>query len=89
MGGPPFRPGLVRKTNGASIEIEIWVLPTSKIGILLKTVPSPLGLGTIFVEDGSQVNGFVCEAAAIVDAENITAYGGWRNYLNSKKLPID
>ena len=89
VGGPPFRPGLVRKTDGASIEIEIWVLPTSKIGILLKTVPSPLGLGTIFVEDGSQVNGFVCEAAAIVDAENITAYGGWRNYLNSKKLPID
>ena len=85
-GGPPYRSGLVRNQDGAAIEIEIWALPTSKIGSLLKNIPSPLGLGTLFLEDGSKVNGFVCEAVAIIDAENITAYGGWRNYLSSKKL---
>ena len=31
-GGPPERPGLVRQTPGASIQVEIWEIPVSKFG---------------------------------------------------------
>lgn len=33
------------------------------------------------LEDGSQVKGFVAEPRATVNAEDITALGGWRRYL--------
>ena len=34
------------------------------------------------LEDGSSVQGFVCEAAATEGAEDITHYGDWRAYLS-------
>ena len=46
-------------------------------------IPSPLGLGTIELEDGSTVQGFVCESYATATARDITSFGGWRAYLKS------
>ncbi|WP_433077809.1 allophanate hydrolase-related protein [Dactylosporangium sp. CA-052675] len=34
-------------------------------------------LGQVQLEDGSTVTGFLCEAVAVEDAPDITAYGGW------------
>ena len=45
----------------------------------------PLGLGTVLLEDGSRVKGFLCEPAGIVGAEEITHLGGWRAYMRLKK----
>ena len=36
---------------------------------------------TVTLRDGSQVKGFVCEAYAVSQAQDISSYGGWRNYL--------
>jgi allophanate hydrolase len=44
-----------------------------------------LGIGTVFLEDGGQVQGFVCEAIAAEGATDITHHGGWRNYLAAPK----
>jgi len=80
-GGPPKRPGLVRAENGASIALEVWALPEDQFGAFMKGIPQPLSIGTIDLADGSQANGFLCEPAGLEGAEDITACGGWRAYL--------
>jgi len=44
-----------------------------------------LGIGMVKLEEGGQVQGFVCEAAAVAGAEDITALGGWRAYLAERR----
>jgi allophanate hydrolase len=83
-GEPPYRPGLVCVNDGGSaIELEVWSLPATRIGDFLRLIPAPLGLGTITLADGSAVTGFLCESHAIQGAQEITALGGWRAYLES------
>ena len=43
-------------------------------------MPPPLAIGTLELADGARVKGFVCEPAALADAEDITRFGGWRAY---------
>jgi allophanate hydrolase len=81
-GGPPARPGMVRVTQGGGpIAVEVWALPRAAVGDLLASIPAPLGLGMVALEDGTQAHGFVCEAAAADGARDITELGGWRAYL--------
>ena len=85
-GGPPFRPGLVRvDADGAAIEVELWAVPAEHFGPFVASIPSPLGIGRVTLEDGREVSGFICEPRAIQGAQDITAYGGWRAYLAAKK----
>jgi allophanate hydrolase len=79
------RPGLVRGDgHGACIEVEVWDMPAAGFGSFVAQIPPPLGIGTLALEDGEQVKGFVCEAYAVAGKQDITASGGWRNYLKSK-----
>jgi allophanate hydrolase len=81
-GGPPFRPGLVRVgEGGAAIEIEIWRMPIEHFGSFVAAIPAPLGIGRLRTADGSEVEGFLCEAHALAQATDITQFGGWRRYL--------
>lgn len=83
-GGPVQRPGLVRVgQGGAAIEMEVWELPASEFGSFVAGIPAPLGIGTVALEDGSSVQGFICEAYAVAGAQDISHYGGWRSYLAS------
>jgi len=77
----PPKPGLIRADDGAAIEIELWKLPVTEFGSFVALIPGPLGMGTLETEDGRQVKGFICEGWAIADAKDITALGGWRNYI--------
>lgn len=80
----PPKPGLVRATDddeGVSIEVEIWELTADAFGSFVANIPPPLGIGTILLEDGDHVKGFLCEGHAISNAMDISHYGGWRNYL--------
>jgi allophanate hydrolase len=84
-GGPPFRPGMVRVAEGGdAIEMEIWELPAREYGSFVAAIPAPLGIGMVRLADGDLVQGFVCEAAAVSTAEDITHFGGWRAYLASQ-----
>jgi allophanate hydrolase len=79
------RPGLVRAPrNGAAIEVEIWDVPTASIGAFLARIAPPLGLGTVTLEDGTAVTGFLCEGYAVGEARDITSFGGWRAWLASR-----
>ena len=86
-GGPPVRPGLVRVPNGEgrSIKLEVWALPTNAVGSLLKSIPSPLGLGGIELADGRLAKGFLCEHAGLAGATDISDFGGWRSYVQSTR----
>ncbi|WDH80696.1 allophanate hydrolase [Paenibacillus urinalis] len=76
----PPKPGLVRVNhNGAAIQLELWKMPVASFGRFTASIPSPLGISKIELEDGRWVSGFICESAAVQHALNITASGGWRN----------
>jgi allophanate hydrolase len=84
LSGNPPRPGLVRvATGGAAIEGEVWVVPASRLGEFVAGIPAPLGIGKVLLDDGSTVSGFICEPIGIAGARDITAFGGWRAYLNA------
>ncbi|HEY8978859.1 MAG TPA: allophanate hydrolase [Streptomyces sp.] len=85
----PPKPGLVRiGEGGAQIETEIWSIPPEGLGLLLASLPRPMALGKIDLADGTQVPGFLCEPAALENAEDITAHGGWRTYLNKREASV-
>lgn len=77
----PPKPALVHSGDGAPIALEIYELDMAAFGSFVAEVPPPLAIGTVTLEDGSLVKGFVAEPRAIVDAEDITSLGGWRRYL--------
>ncbi|GMG84289.1 allophanate hydrolase [Paralimibaculum aggregatum] len=83
-GGPPARPGLLRIEKGAAIDLEIWALPETALGGFLAGVPAPLTIGTITLENGAEVHGFLVEAAGVQGAEDITHLGGWRRFLEGR-----
>jgi allophanate hydrolase len=73
------RPGMVRvQQGGASIIGEAWALPRAAIGALLARVPAPLGFGTVTLQEGESMLGFLCEAIGTEGRREITAFGGWR-----------
>ncbi|MFZ5466025.1 MAG: allophanate hydrolase [Pseudomonadota bacterium] len=85
VGGPPFRPGLIRvEEGGAAIEVEVWAVPAEQFGSFVAGIPAPLGIGRVTLEGGREVSGFICEPRGIEGAEDITVFGGWRAYLASR-----
>jgi allophanate hydrolase len=82
----PPKPGLawVPGFEGPGIEVEVWALPEDTLGSFVDGVPPPLCIGTLRLEDGTQVKGFLAEPAALADATEITHFGGWRRYLQAK-----
>jgi allophanate hydrolase len=53
-------------------------------GKFVAAIPPPLGIGTIDLEDGTQVKGFICESYAVASATDISHFGGWRAFLTAK-----
>lgn len=79
----PAKPGLVFDGTGqGGIEIELWEMDEAAFGSFVALIPAPLGIGTLTLADGRNVKGFLCEAHAIRGAEDITAFGGWKAWLN-------
>jgi allophanate hydrolase len=83
----PAKPGLLYSPGcaGPGIELEVWAMPEDTVGSFLNGIPPPLSLGTIRLQDGSSVKGFLCEPSGIVGAEEITHLGGWRGYVQRAK----
>lgn len=79
----PPKPGLAKRADGAPIEVELWDIPLAAFGGFVAEIPPPLGIGTLELEDGRQVKGFICEPRGLEGASDITAHGGWRAYLAS------
>jgi allophanate hydrolase len=67
--------------DGVLIEAEVWELPTTGFGDLVASVPAPMTIGKVLLADGTEVPGFLCEPAALDEARDITASGGWLAHL--------
>lgn len=78
------RPGMVRTSGGASVEVELFHLDAEGLGRLLTKIQPPLGLGSVELDDGTLVTGFLCESHAVADAPDITGYGSWPGYVNAR-----
>lgn len=80
----PPKPGLVREPGfeGPGIEVEVWTMPASRFGSFVSLIPAPLGIGTLILDDGSTVKGFICEPSGVNGAMEITKFGGWRKFLS-------
>jgi allophanate hydrolase len=70
---------LKKKAGGSSFTLELWQMPVASFGAFAASIPAPLGIGKIELADGTEVLGFICEGYAEEEAEDISAYGGWRN----------
>lgn len=81
-GSVPPKPGLLRVAkDGVAIAVEVWEMPLRHFGNFVAEIPPPLGIGTLTLANGDTVKGFLCEPAALAEAEDISGYGGWRAYL--------
>jgi allophanate hydrolase len=85
-GTVPPKPGLLRvaeQDGGMPVDVEVWEMTAENFGTFVASIPPPLGIGTIELEDGTVVKGFICEPYAIANARDITHHGGWRQYLQA------
>ena len=85
----PPKPGMVRVATGGegrAIEVEVYELSDEALGSFLRLVPGPLCIGTIALDDGAEVLGFLCESSATAGQRDISTYGGWRAFLASGQL---
>ncbi|MDO9416240.1 allophanate hydrolase [Pararhizobium sp.] len=82
----PPKPGLIREPGvaGEGLAVEVWALPPAAFGNFVQKIPAPLGIGKVTLDDGSSISGFLCEAYAVEGAQEVTALGGWRAYIQSK-----
>ena len=78
----PPKPGLRRVAEKLpqGIEIEIWALDEAGFGSFVAEIPPPLGIGTLELEDGGSVKGFLCEPIGLESARDVTEFGGWLAY---------
>jgi len=85
-GTVPPKPGMVRVADGkgVSIELEIWEMSLESFGSFVAAIPSPLGIGVLQLEDGTAVQGFLCESLALEGAKDISEFRGWRAFLKSQ-----
>lgn len=85
----PSKPGLLRSADqGACIEVEVWQISAEGLGRLVSQVPAPLCIGTIDLDDGERVHGFLCEPHALLHARDISGFGGWRAFRQSDAGPL-
>jgi len=89
-GTQPPKPGLLRVKNGAgaTIEIEVWALSERAFGRFVAAVPPPLSIGTLELDGGRSVKGFLVESEAIEGARDISSFGGWRAFMAQEKVSI-
>jgi allophanate hydrolase len=81
----PPKPGLRRVAEKLphGIEIEVWSLDVAAFGSFVAEIPPPLGIGTLELEDGASVKGFLCEPIGLEGARDITEFGGWLAFRQS------
>ncbi|MDZ5784047.1 allophanate hydrolase [Marinococcus luteus] len=77
LNSEPAKPGLIREQTGEEIEVELWRMPIGEVGKFAAKIPAPLGIGTVKLNDGRSVMGFICESSA--EGEDISSFKGWKN----------
>ncbi|KAL4418867.1 hypothetical protein ABPG77_002623 [Micractinium sp. CCAP 211/92] len=88
------KPGMIAVTDGsgAAVHLEVWEMPIQNFGHFMLQVPPPLGIGTVKLEDGGSVKGFICEGwvaeackGGAGNVEDITHLGSWLAYVEQQQ----
>lgn len=88
----PVKPGLLRDTQAETgIDVELYRMSVASFGLLVSSVPAPLGFGSVELEDGEVVKGFLVEACAVVDdkgavvpgVREITQLGSFATFMDA------
>ena len=72
------KPGMVREETGASIEVDLYRIPVAQFGKFMRRISEPLSMGTVTLDTGDKVTGFLCESYAAEDAVDITSQKSFR-----------
>ena len=79
-------PAMMRTPGeGASVAVEIWDVPAEGLASILLGEPPGLAIGKVVLRDGSIILGVVGEPFLCENRQEITAYGGWRGFIASKR----
>ena len=85
----PPKPGLVRvRSGGSAVHGEHWRLPVCGFGAFVASLRAPMTIGSVALDDGRALPGFLVEASALDDpaaVQEITAYGSWPAYLAARE----
>jgi len=78
---------IAEEAAGAAVEVETWAVPSAALPTILAGSSGSVCLGRVALADGTTEIGFVADASVLSPAApapvDITAFGGWRNYLAS------
>lgn len=75
-------PAMIRtRKTAAEIDVEIWSVSAEGLAGILAKEPAGLCIGKVWLNDGSEVLGVLGEPWVVEGEKDITAYGGWRNYI--------
>ena len=85
------KPGLVATLEGRDpgVAVEVWDVAHPVLERLSAAVEPPLRIGSVALDDGTTVAGYIADAAAVADALDITASGGWRAHLAQRHTGRD
>lgn len=76
-------PAMQQVKSGEAIALEIWSVPPAGLAKILLQEPPGLCIGKVMLEDGAVVLGVLGEAVCCEQGQEITQYGGWRNYVST------
>ena len=79
-------PAMVRVSEGEqgiSVALEVWEVPAAGLAGILLGEPAGLSIGKVCLQSGESVLGVIGEPALVKGQKDISAYGGWREYLNA------
>ncbi len=81
-------PGMIRfATGGASIAAELHAVPRGTVAQVIEEESDGLCVGRVLLHDGTAPLGVLIEPRRIEGMEEITAFGGWRAYVEAQGIP--
>jgi hypothetical protein len=81
-----IHPAMYRVTEGGtSVALEVWDVPDAGLISVLLNEPPGLSIGNVHLADGSTLLGVLGEPYRCEGMVEITEFGGWRAYTESKE----
>ncbi len=79
-----IHPAMLRvPEGGVTVTVEVWSVPLAGLAKILTQEPAGLAIGKIKLTDGETVLGVLGESICCDAGQEITEYGGWRNYIKT------
>ena len=79
-------PAMLRSSDGgAAVSLELWEILAQGLAAILQSEPAGLCIGKVALADGAEVLGVLGEPWLCEGRPEITAHGGWREYISTQK----